>query len=1036
MRSKFKWIFTLLVAFTMQFSFAQEKTVTGVVSDNSGPLPGANVVVKGTTRGVQTDLDGKYSIKAKVGETLVYSFIGLDDQSKAVGAANTISVKLVESATKLTEVVVEGYGKTTTKAKSMGATQTISSKTIEGRPNVNILQSLQGQLAGANIAMSSGQPGTNKIDVIIRGQATLGADTDPLYVIDGVPQTQAFFRNLNFNDVDTVSVLKDASATAIYGNRGTNGVIVITTKKGTYKSSLDVRFSSSYGLSEFRGDDYNKVNAQQHLSLQNQLGVGPGSGAAWPGQTIDPTNLQAYTVDTDWAKIFFRTGTTNSQDLSISSGSENLKNFTSIGYFQQEGIIKTSAFKRFSFRTNFSGKSTNDRFNYGANVALVFSQRNQLEQETRAGINSNVLQNPLNGYLLSSNYYDPNTYVSGQQLFDDFGSPALDLTPYMLLDLFQGRNAPSFFNETKTVVNGTLSYKLTKNITASTNTGVDYAEDKRTFAIGPEAYLSIVRAVGAGQPFHGLETQRSAREFMFNHVTKLNYNKVFADKHTVDFSLYSEYQKAHRRVMLFQQIGLNPLQWYPGAGTGYIPYNLTLPLAYAPTVGAGRTDAGLFSYFATAEYDYNGKYGFSGSFRRDASYKFTAENQWGTFWSVAGRWNVSKESFLQNSSWLTDLKLRISYGSTGNQNIQARDVDSDVSTIFGFSNGIRDLNSVQQGYGNATSFGVAVYGNPSAQWETNTQTNIGLDFNIKSRFSGAIDVYQRRTTDLFTAIPFSAANAFPGNSLSGNNGALDNKGVELSLRYDILKDTKFKATIWGNIARNESEIVDLGVLDNGSGRQRIGTDFINEIGGPIFQYFVVPYVGVNPDNGNLLFLDINGNTTEAPTDADRRTTGYNYLPIYQGGFGLDLSYEGFFANAAFVYTSDFYRFDIDYDGLMDARNVDPFPVSADLFNAWTPTNTNTDVPSLTNTNYDSGSISDRFLRNSSYIRLRNLSVGYNVPAKFLAKTFLKGVRFRVQGENLFTWTKWKGFDPESFETATTGNFPTPKLYTFGVDINF
>ena len=1035
MRSKFKWIFSLVVALTMQFSFAQEKTVTGTVSDNSGPLPGANVVVQGSKTGTQTDVDGKYSIKAKAGDVLVFTFLGMTDTTAKVGTSNTVNVKMQDVAKKLEDVVVQGYGKTATKAKTIGASQTISSKTIEGRPNVNILQSLQGQLAGANIALSSGQPGTNKIDVIIRGLSTLGADSDPLYVIDGVPLTQSFFRNLNPNDIETVSVLKDASATSIYGNRGTNGVIVINTKKGSYKSSLDINYSSSYGLSEFRGENYNKVNAQQHLQLQKDFGSGPGNGDPWPGVTIDPNNLADYKIDTDWSKIFFRVGTTNSQDVSFTSGSENLKNFTSIGYFQQEGIIKTSDFKRFTFRTNFSGKSKNDKFNYGVNLTSVYSRRNQLEQETRAGINNNVLQNPLQGYLSSANYYDPNTYVSGQQLFDDFGSPALDITPFMLMDLFQPNRAPSFFDEFKTTISANFSYKIAKNLTFSTTSGIDYTDDRRVFAIGPEAYLSVVRAVGAGQAFHGLEAQRSAREFMFNHVNQLNYKNVIG-KHSFEASLYTEYMKAHRRVTSQQQIGLNPLTWFPGAGTGYIPYNLALPLAYAPFAGAARTDAGLLSYFGTADYDYDSKYGFTSTVRRDGSYRFVDSNKWGNFWAVGGRWNISKESFLENNSVIKELKLRASYGTTGNQNIVGRDVDADASSIFNFASGVRDLNSVQQGYGNASSYGVATYSNKDAKWETTAQANVGIDYNIKGRLTGSFDFYRRTTTDLFTSIPISAGNGVPGNSISGNNGAMVNEGIELSLRYEILKDTPFKLSVYANGAQNKNSISDLGLLDNGNGFQRIGSDYVNAIGQKAFQYFLVPYIGVNPLTGNLLFLDINGNETETPTDADRRQTGKNYLPVYQGGFGLDASYKGFFMNAAFVYATDFYRFDIDYAGLMDIRNVDPFPVSADLFNAWTPTNTNTDVPSLSNTNFDAGDISDRFLFNSSYLRLRNISVGYNVPSKYLEKTFLKSVRFRLQGENLLTFTKWKGFDPESFETSTTGNFPLPKLYTFGLDINF
>ena len=1033
MRSKFKWIFSLLLAFSMQFAFAQEKTVTGVVTDASGPIPGVNVLIKGTNTGVQTDFDGRYAIKAKTGDVLVFSFVGMQNSQATVGVSNTLNFKMKDSSVNLQEVVIGAYGRTSTKAKAIGSTQTVTAKVLEGRPNVNVLQSLQGQLAGANIALASGQPGSNKIDIIIRGASSLNASLEPLYVIDGVPLTQAFFRNLNQNDIESVSVLKDAAATSVYGNRGTNGVIVITTKKGDYNSPLSVNFSSSYGVSEFRGDDYNLTNAKQLLQIQKEYGAGPGFSGVGPGITVDVNNIDAYAVNTDWKKVFFRQGKTSSQDVSFTLGSENTKSFTSLSYFQQDGIVPTTDFKRFTFRSNFSGKSANDRFTYGTNITSAFSKRKQLEQETRAGINNNVLQNPLTGYLLSPAYLSPDAYKSGGQLFAEFGSPALDITPYMLLDLFNGNNAPSFFEEYKTIVSANLAFKITKDLTFKSTAGADYAEDKRTFALSPESYLSVVRAVGAGQPFHGLEAQRSNREFSFNATNQLNYNIEFG-KSTLDASAYVEYLKAHRRSFFYQQIGLNPLTWAPGAGTGYIPYSTALPFTYAPSVGASRIDAGLFSYFGTLDYDYDSKYGIAATVRRDASSKFINENKWATFYSVGGRWNISKEDFLKDSDFLTDLKLRASYGTAGNQNIIARNEDSDVATIFNGVQIVRDLNSTQSGYGNAPSFGVSSIANVNAKWETTSQANVGIDFNIKNRLSGSFDVYKRVTTDLYTNIPVSSSSGIT--NLAGNNGALSNEGMELSLRYDVLKNTDLKLAVYANGAYNKNKITDLGVLNDGTGKQRIGNDFANAIGGPANQYFVVPSKGVNPVNGNLLFTDINGADTENPTDADRRLTGKNNLPVYQGGFGLNASYKGFFLDAAFAYSADFYRFDFDYQGLMDIRNAEIFAVSADILNAWTPTNTNSNVPSWDASNLDAADISDRFLQDASFIRLRNLSVGYDVPSKFLEKTLLKSVRFRVQGENILTWTNWRGFDPETFKSSATGYFPTPKLYTFGVDINF
>ncbi|MEX0596198.1 MAG: SusC/RagA family TonB-linked outer membrane protein, partial [Candidatus Paceibacterota bacterium] len=390
-----------------------------------------------------------------------------------------------------------------------------------------------------------------------------------------------------------------------------------------------------------------------------------------------------------------------SHDLSFTTGGEKSSNYTSFGYFQQEGITPTTDFVRFTVRNNFSGKSLDERFTYGLNVFGAYSRRQQLEQETRAGINNNVLQNPLTGYLNSPRFVPSSLYTNGQQLFDDFGNPALNLTPLMLLDLFQPKNAPSEFNELKAIVTGTAAYKITDDLTYSVTSGIDYADDKRNFAIGPEAYLSIVRASGAAQAFNGIETLSDTQEFSFNIVNSLNYNKTFAEKHTFDASIYSEYLYANRRTFGYQQTGLNPLVWEPGAGTGYIIYNPAAnPLSYRPAVFASKITAGLLSFFATADYDYDKRFGFAATVRRDGTYRFVDDYKWGTFWSVAGRWNISNESFLKDNAVLTDLKLRASIGTTGNQNVIARGEDSNTSPIFIGSQLTRDLNALGVGYNN------------------------------------------------------------------------------------------------------------------------------------------------------------------------------------------------------------------------------------------------------------------------------------------------------------------------------------------------
>ncbi|MGC4040265.1 MAG: TonB-dependent receptor plug domain-containing protein [Flavobacterium sp.] len=392
MRSKFKWIFTLLLALSMQFSFAQEKTVTGVVSDKTGPIPGANVVVKGSTsRSAQTDFDGKYSIKASQGEVLVISFTGYSNSTITVGAANTYNVSLKQADIKLEEVVILGYDKTATKPKSVAASTTVSSESLKNRPNVTVLQSLAGNAAGLNVFASSGSPGSAKFDLLIRGAGSVNSSTEPLYVVDGVPTNSVVFRNINPEDIESISVLKDAAATSIYGSRSANGVVVIKTKGGKYESGLKVSYSSTYGVSELPKDHYNIMNSTQLLRLQRdtQQSAGFGGNAllnAYLGR--DASNSAPLTdaeiaaaPNTDWRDIFFTSAPTQTQNLSFTVGGKNLNSFTSVSYTNQDGIVKNTDFQRFTFRSNINGKSNNEKFTFGTNTTIAFSTRHQLGQE-------------------------------------------------------------------------------------------------------------------------------------------------------------------------------------------------------------------------------------------------------------------------------------------------------------------------------------------------------------------------------------------------------------------------------------------------------------------------------------------------------------------------------------------------------------------------------------------------------------------------------------------------------------------------------
>lgn len=1041
MRSKFKWIFTLLLALSMQFSFAQEKTVTGVVSDKAGPLPGANVVVKGTKRSAQTDFDGKYSIQAKAGEVLVITFTGYNSQTIAVGAANSYNVSLTEDSVKLTEVVIDGY-RSTSKAKSSVAQTTILAKTIENRPNVSFIQSLQGQVPGLQISTSSGSPGSAKIESLIRGVSSINGSTEPLIVIDGIPSSQSVFRSINPNDIESATVLKDAAATSIYGNRGASGVIVVKTKGGKYDSKLTVKYSGTYGLQELQQNKYDIANSKQTLRLERTWGqAGLGTFNPNTGLPFTDAEINAFTIDTKWKDYFFRTGTSSNHDLSISGGTSRMTNFTSFGYFEQEGIVPTTDFKRFSMRSNFAGKSLNDKFNYTTNIYASYSRRHQLDQETRTDINANVLQNPLQGLLTALPYLDPAVYQNGQQLFDDFGAPSFQIVPYMLLDYLKPGNIPQERNETKLLFNASGSYKLTKDLTFTSTGGVDYSQEFRVFARAPWSYLAII-AKPTGAQFGGIEVQSNNRDFSFTLTNKLNYHHVFKEKHTLDLNAFTDYLKLHRKFFSYQQTGLDPRTWAFGAGTGYIAFSASDPTNYQSAHTALKRDAGMFSYFGTMDYDYSDKYGISATIRRDASYKFIEDKQWGTFWSVSGRWNLDKEKFMQNTIF-DELKLRASYGTNGNQNIPA--VAYGVNPFYEGSNLVRDTNGLAAGggYSNLPALGVQVIANTDIQWEVTTQLDLGFDFSINKRFSGSIDFYKKQTDKLFDDILISAVTSLP--SIEGNSGSLRNTGVEGILKYDVFKKGDLNLEVFVNGAYNKAVY-----LTTFSGVNEPNGNLIKAIGGLVEEYYLVPYIGVNnngyidadgnaqPANGNLLFRDINGNVTETVTDDDRRRSDKSRYPKYQGSFGFNSSYKGFFLNTQFTYALKQYRFDFDQIGLSDPQSIGIFAVSNDLADAWdATTNPTSNYPALNATNLSLGdTFSDRWLYDTSYIRLKVLTFGYNVPAKFLDKSSISSLRLYTAMENYVTWTKWRGFDPEAIGASNQGGYPAPKAITFGVDVQF
>lgn len=933
-------------------------------------------------------------------------------------AQKTIKKDTIAKTKEIEEVVVLGYSKTATKAKTTSSSVTVGSETLENRPNISVLNSIQGTAPGIVVNSNSGSPGSGKFNILIRGKSSLNGSTDPLYVVDGVITSGSQFRNLNSYDIDTFSILKDAQATAIYGNRAANGVVVITTKTGKFNSGLRISYDALTSFSTMPKTDYNTANARQLLQIQKNF----GSGYAVTNN-LTQDKIDNWAVDTDWNKQFTQVGISQQHNLSITAGGENVNNFLSLGYLDSEGIVKSTDFKRFTLRNNLNGKSKDGKLTFGAILGLGYSRRNQLDDETNTAISSNVIQNPLFGGVLSPSYLAPSPYSNGRDLYNAIGTASSAYRPWILQDNINGgiRNR---FTELSISANANVNYKLTDWLSVGNRTGIDFRQNERIFARSATGYLALVTAIPNGQQYGGFETFAKTNDLTFNTVTNITFNRTFGD-HTLNVAAYMDYIKAHVNNTAQTQNGLNPAQWSFGAGTGYIPFNPDTPNVYRPTVSAGSVTAGTLAYFGTVDYDYNEKYGVSGVIRRDGSYRFIPANRWETFWSAAVRWNIDKEEFMSNSGF-NMLKLRASIGTTGNQNLVS--VQNNVNPLIQLPNNFLDLYNGASGYQNLLGYYFINLANPDLKWEQVKQTDVGLDFNYKGIFEGSLDYYQKRTSRLFSSINYSAATGTFG--VRGNNGTLDNKGVEGLIRYNVLRGDKIKLSVFANTAYNSNKIVNLDAQD-------LTGDFVNAIGGPASQWQLYPYVGVDPADGEQMFLDINGNITKEPQPSDRRLTGKSPYAKFTGGFGFNFSYSGFFFDTLFSFQQGGYIYDNLYSWQMNPAyagiNVN---VSSDLLNAWTPTNTNTDVPSLKAQNAGQEGSSDRFLFKSDFVRLKNIALGYNFTKNQLGNLPVKSIKLFVQAENLYTWSKWKGYDAEPVTTYSLNVYPNPKTISVGVNIDF
>lgn len=990
MKTKFSGILTLLLALVVQLTFAQQKTITGTVTDDTGlPLPGANVIIKGTNSGTQSDFDGNFSISASVGQTLTFSYVGFDTQEAKVGAASQINVTLNQGAV-LSEIVLTGYGGNKAKRATTGSVVELSAKEIQDVPVTNVAQALQGKVAGLQSISGSGQPGSSTT-VRIRGRGSIQGNTEPLYIIDGIPLNtvvsaagpdptlKSSLTQINQADIESITVLKDASSTSIYGSRGANGVIIITTKRGKMNSKTVFDVSTQVGVSS-RASKRTMLNAAQYLELSREGAINTGRTPEQAAQIFPDTG-----VDTDWQKLGFGNGAiTRTINASARGGSEKISYYTSIGVEEHDGLALGSYLDKLSGKLSLDNK-VSDRVKISLNASGV-----RTSQGT-PGTDAAYFNGPVTGaYLLpptEAPYNEDGTPRQAAAFTNEASFLAVDAydTDKFITYRFLG--------------DASATIGITDDLDFTTKWGVDLQFADRTQYNSPLSKGNT--AFGKGRAIKDMSDA-----YLYNITNLLTYTKRFGDKH--DFS-----------AIIGQESTEFETENIYSSSEDFATYLLTTLVSGATPIEAYSYNASysIASYFANVNYGFDGKYYLNGTVRRDGSSRFGDDHKYGTFWAVGGNWNVTNEEFANDSSWLNNLKIRASYGIQGNQ----------PNDYYG------SLAQLASGYdynGNPGQYEVQV-ANPNLKWEEQNLLEVGVDFRIFDRLYSEVSYYERKTNDLILDVPLSYLGGDTDNVAAQNFGAMENKGFEIKLGVDVIKTDDFFWNVEGNISFNKNKITKL-VEEYPEGTK------IRREGEAYDSFYMAEWAGVNPENGNPQWLDENNEITEdyAVADAARRIVG-TAEPKYFGGLSTTLEYKGFslsgllaFSEGGKIYNQT--RRLIESDGAFANANQ-----AIEQLDRWQNPGDITNVPRRVNGgNANSNQMSTRWLEDGSYIRLRNATLAYDVPSNLLEPIGLSSLRIYAQGLNILTWTDFTD-DPEQ---AVQGNswfvYPNAKTYAVGVNLTF
>ena len=1000
---KIRLFFTaIMVLMTAGLALAQNQTVTGTVydADSGDPIPFASVQVKGTMVGAAASANGTYSVvvPSPQNAVLVFSFVGYKTVEVPVNGRMTVDCTLAPDATALEDVVVVAYGSAKREAVT-GSVSSVKGETLASAPVTSVDKALSGKLAGVQITASSGQPGAAS-QIRIRGNSSINASNAPLWVVDGIPvvsggtsemtNTSNGIATINPNDIESITVLKDAAAAAVYGSRAANGVILVTTKSGKAgKAQFDARVK--YGVSWLQSDSgFRMMNGAELLSYQRDAAMNAGHDPDNPKSTYyRPMSLLSGEL-TNWMNHFTRPGTLQEYEISARGGNSRGNYFSSVSYHKNEGVFYGIDYSRLQARVNADYKLLNN-LETGVRVNVSYTDQNDV---------------PMQSLYYANAAWAGLTLLPWIPKYDENGNHNVNIAS----NSYQNPRATAEYDEqwSKSYkFNGTmfLRWEPVKHLVIETRNSAEaaFTQDRRYW-----------NPLADGKPADAtLQTTKSQYTNLTTSNT-INYSNVFNGYHSLRVLAGQEASAYKYEYSYVYAPGVDP----------QIPYQNTAPQENVES-SVGFSNETMLSFFGIADYNYDNRYFVQATVREDGSSLFGAKNRWGLFWSGSASWNITNEKWMDNVNGLDLLKLRASYGLNGNNGIAAYQAYGVYASVQ--NNGVVGMLPSQPS-------------NEYLSWEKNSTWNIGVDFGVlNNRIRGNVDVYERTTKDMLLDVKVPQTTGFSTNFM--NAGSMKNTGVELQVDGDIISKPDMLWTVGFNLAHNKTEILDLAVDPDANGIEKIeaGSFMHYVVGKSMYTFYLPDYYGVNPANGEALWVTDEGTLTNDYNKARKYYAG-SPEPKLLGGFNTTFAWKGLSVSAFFEFKVGNYVCILNEHSYLNSDGAQmTMNQMASSLNYWKqPGDTGVNPkPIAGNSTNSSTALSDRWLERGDYLRIKDVTVSYSLPQNILDKMHVKGLRFYVSGLNLYCFNDVNFWDPEMGVTGTgAGVYPLTKSFVGGIELSF